>query len=158
MKISLWVPFDEKQLRRTLKFILRPQARLVRILSGVVVFLGLALVAMNPSGWKGYFFTAVGLFLLVFTGPFLVARSVRMQANVIRQGLNMTLDNEAVTVTYPTVESRFSWAALGRVVETPEVWYVMFGRVQAITIPKDAMTEPQRAEFAAFVRTLQNAR
>jgi hypothetical protein len=27
----------------------------------------------------------------------------------------------------------------------------MFGKIQAVTIPKDPMTEKQRAEFAAFV-------
>lgn len=153
----MWVPYDEKQLRRTLSFIIKPRLKLVRILSGVVVVLGLVLVAMNPSGWKGYFFAALGLLLMLLMGPFVLSRSVSLQANVIKEGLHMTLDSEAVTVKYPLVESRFEWAALGRVVETPEVWYVMFGKLQAITIPKATMTEPQRAEFTAFVKTLHPA-
>jgi hypothetical protein len=28
----------------------------------------------------------------------------------------------------------------------------MFSKIQAVTIPKDPMTEEQRAEFAAFAR------
>jgi hypothetical protein len=43
-------------------------------------------------------------------------------------------------------------------VETPEVWYAMFGKMQAFAIPKDPMTEEQRAEFAAFAAALQPAR
>jgi hypothetical protein len=53
-----------------------------------------------------------------------------------------------------SIESRFRWAGLSRVVETPEVWYAMFGKLQAFTIPKGPMTEEQRAEFAAFVSRL----
>ena len=150
----MWVPFDEKQLRRTIRFILKPQMRRVRLLGGLVVVLGLLLVAMDPAGMKGYVFAALGLFFVLALGPISVARSVRMQSNVIKDGLHMTLDSEAITVTYPLVESRFKWAGLGKVVETPEVWYIMFGRVQAIPVPKACMTEPQRAEFGEFVRTL----
>lgn len=80
-----------------------------------------------------------------------------MQSDVVRDGLHMTLDDEWVTVTYPLAESRFRWAGLGSVIETSEVWYVMFGKAQAIPIPKDAMSEEQRAVFAAFVAGLQPA-
>ena len=51
----------------------------------------------------------------------------------------------------PLAESRFRWAGLGRVIEAAEVWYVMFGKIQAVTIPKDPMTEEQRVEFSAFI-------
>ena len=38
----------------------------------------------------------------------------------------------------------------------PEVWYIMSGKVQAATFPKDPMTEEQRATFAAFVGRLRS--
>lgn len=157
MQISMWVAFDEKQMRRSLSFIMKPRMRRVRILGGVVVGLSALILALDPASVAGYVFALLGLFFVFGLGPVTVARSVRLQSNVIKEGLHMTLDNEAITVTYPLVESRFKWAGLGRVVETPEVWYVMFGRVQAITIPKGPMTEPQRAEFAEFVKTLEPA-
>ncbi|MEN3615968.1 YcxB family protein [Plantactinospora sp. CA-294935] len=157
MQISMWVPYDEKRLRRTLRFLLRPQLNSVRILGGVLIVLGLALVALEPSMPMAYGALVLGLLFVVAIAPITVARSVRMQSDVIKDGFHMTLDDEWVTVANPLAESRFRWAGLGRVIETPEVWYIMFGKIQAITIPKDLLTEEQRAEFAAFVNGLQPA-
>jgi len=155
MQISMWVPYDEKRLRRTLRFILRPQLRTVRILGTVLTLLGLVLVALDPSAPLGYVAPVLGLLFVFAVGPLTVARSMRMQSDVIRDGCHMTLDDEWLTMTYPLAESRLRWAGLGRVIETPEVWYVMFGKLQAITIPKDPMTEEQRAQFDAFVKGLR---
>ncbi|PZG12187.1 hypothetical protein C1I95_26375 [Micromonospora craterilacus] len=157
MQISMWVPYDENQLRRTLQFILRPQLRLIRVLGGVLVALGVALLAVKPLSSLAYVAMILGLLFVVAVAPITVALSMRMQSNVIRDGFHMTLDDEWVTLTYPLAESRFRWAGLGRAIETPEVWYVMFGKLQAITIPKDPMTEEQRTTFAAFVNGLQPA-
>ncbi|MGN9777561.1 YcxB family protein [Micromonospora sp. H33] len=157
MQISMWVPYDEKQLRRTLQFILRPQLKSIRILGGVLVVLGLALAALEASSPLAYVALVLGLLFVVAIAPITVARSMRMQSDVIRDGFQMTLDDEWVTLTYPLAESRLRWSGLGRVIETPEVWYIMFGKIQAITIPKDLMTEEQRATFAAFVNGLHPA-
>jgi hypothetical protein len=157
MQISMWVPYDEGRLRRTLQFILRPQLKLIRILGGVLIFLGLALVALEPSMPTAYLAAVLGLLFVVAIAPITVARSMRLQSDIIKDGFHMTLDDEWVTVIYPLAESRFRWAGLHRVIETPEVWYIMFGKIQVATIPKDLMTEEQRAEFAAFVNGLQPA-
>ncbi|MEU5939230.1 YcxB family protein [Micromonospora sp. NPDC047548] len=157
MQISIWVPYDEKQLRRTLQFVLRPQLNSIRILGGGLIVLGLALVALEPSTSLAYVALVLGLLFVVAIAPITVAQSMRMQSNVIRDGFHMTLDDEWVTLTYPLAESRFRWSGLGRVIETPEVWYIMFGKIQAIMIPKDPMTEEQRAAFAAFVNGLHPA-
>jgi hypothetical protein len=157
MQISMWVPYDENRLRRTLRFILRPQLRYIRILGVAVVVLSLVVVALDPSMLLAYGTVVFGLLCAVAVGPITVARTMRMQSNVIRDGFHLMLDDEWVTITYPLVESRFRWAGFDRVIETEEVWYVMFGKMQAVTIPKDAMTEQQRAEFAAFVGGLRPA-
>jgi hypothetical protein len=158
MQISMWVPYDEERLRRTLRFILRPQLKRIRILGGVLILLGVALVALEPSTPIAYGAVVIGLLFVFAIAPITVARSVRWQSNVIKDDFHMTLDDEWLTVTYPLAESRFRWAGLGRVIETSEVWYVMFSKIQAVTIPKDAMTDGQRAEFAAFVNGSQTAR
>ncbi|MFD2762557.1 YcxB family protein [Micromonospora eburnea] len=157
MQISMWVPYDERQLRRTLRFILRPQLRSIRILGGVLIVLGLAPVALDPSRPLAYVALVLGVLLVSAIAPITVAWSMRIQSNAIRDGHHLILDDEWVTLAYPLAESRLRWAGLGRVIETPEVWYVMFGRVQAVTIPKGPMTQEQRAEFAAFVDGLQPA-
>jgi hypothetical protein len=157
MHIAMWVPYDERRIRRTLHFILRPQLKRVRVMGGILAVLGLALLALDHATPFPYVFMVLGLFVVVAIGPLTVARALRLQSNVVKDGFHMTLDNEWVTVSYPLAESRFRWAGLDRVIETPEVWYAMFGRMQAIPIPKETMTQEQRAELAAFLTGLQPA-
>ncbi|MEV7096426.1 YcxB family protein [Amycolatopsis sp. NPDC051045] len=154
MQISMAVPYDEERLRRTLRFILRPQLKTIRVLGSVLTVLGIALVVLDPSDPMSYAMVALGLLCVLAIAPITVARSVRLQSAAIKAGCHLTLDDEWVTVAYPLAESRFRWAGFGRVVETPEVWYAMFGKLQAVTIPKAPMTGEQRAEFAAFVSRL----
>ncbi|MER6592352.1 YcxB family protein [Micromonospora purpureochromogenes] len=158
MQISMWVPYDEKQLRRTLRFILGPQLKFIRIMSGVLIVFGLALVALEPLRLFAYVVLVTGLLFVVANAPIAVAWSMHATSNVIKDGSHMTLDTEWLTETYPLAELRFRWAGLDRVIETPEVWYIMFGKLQAITIPKGLMTEEQRAEFAAFVKGVATRR
>jgi hypothetical protein len=153
----MWVPHDEERLRRTLQFLLRPQLKFIRIMGGVLIVLGLALVALEPSDPIAYVAVVLGLLFVVAIAPITVAWSMRGQSNVIKDRFHVTLDDEWVTVAYPLGESRVRWAGLGRVIETPEVWYIMFGKFQAVTIPKDPMTDEQRAEFAVFLDGLQHA-
>ena len=157
MQISMWVPYDEQQLRRTLRFILRPQMKPLRILGGVLAVLGLAMVALDPSSALAYVPLVLGLLLAFTIEPITVAQSMRMQSDVIRKGFHLTLDDDWVTLTNPLAESRLRWSGLDRATETPEAWYVMFGKMQAVTIPKGPMTEEQRTTFAAFVNGLRPA-
>ncbi|GAB4582260.1 YcxB family protein [Nocardia sp. IFM 10818] len=155
MQISMWVPYEEQRLRRTLRFVMRGQFNFYRVMGGFIVLLGLFMLTLEPTNPIGYFFVALGLLFAFAVGPLTVAWSMRMQASAIRDGSHMTLDDEWVTMIYPLVESRFRWAGLGRVIETPEVWYIMFGKLQAVTVPKELMTEEQRAVFSSFVNGLQ---
>lgn len=157
MQISLWVPYDEKQLRRTLQFVLRPQLRLIHISACVLLAVGLLLVVLDPSSALAYVALVLGILFLVAVGPLTLALSLQMQSATIKDGMHMTLDDEWISVTYPLAESRFRWAGLGKVIETPEVWYIMFGKAQALTVPKNLMSEEQRGEFGQFVTTLQPA-
>ncbi|MEV6876593.1 YcxB family protein [Amycolatopsis sp. NPDC051128] len=154
MQISMTVPYDEERLRRTLRFILRPQLKTVRVLGGVVTVLGIALVALDPANPMSYAMVLLGLLFVTAIAPITLARLMRMQSGVIKDGCHITLDDEWVTVAYPLAETRFRWAGLDRVIETPEVWYIMFGKIQATTIPKTPMTGEQQVEFAAFVTRL----
>ena len=153
MQISLSVPYDEAMMRRTVKVILRPHLRLLNILWVSVIILGLALVASDASSTLGYAVAAVGLMPVVIR-PRIVNQAVRQQSRVLKDGAHITLDDEWAMVRYPLAELRFRWAGFDRVVETPEVWYLMFGQAGAFDVPKDRMTEEQRAEFAAFLGRL----
>jgi hypothetical protein len=151
VQISLSVPYDAQLLRRTMMFLSRSLFRLIRVLGGVITVAGLLLVALDPAYLVAYVFVACGVVFTFGLVPFVVARTLRMQAEAVRQDFQLTLDDEQVRVSYPLVESRFRWAALDRVVETPEVWYLMFGKIQAIAVPKSAMAPEQRDGFAALV-------
>lgn len=155
MQISMWVPYDEKRMRRTYRFILRPQLKVTRILGWVIALPGLAIVPLQPSYPVPYVFVVLGLFFVFAAGPISVARCMRLQSMAIMDGSRMTLDDQWVTVIFPLVESRFKWTGLDRVVETRADWYLMVGKAQAVAIPKDLMTEEQRAEFGAFVQRLR---
>jgi hypothetical protein len=155
MQINIAIPYDEKQLRRTLKFIMKPQMKVVRLAGVVIAVLGLLLVALEPTSAMHYGVVVIGLLFVTVVGPLTLAKTVRLQSKVIRDGQHMTLDDEWLTMSFPLAESRLRWAGLDRVIDTPEVWYAMFGKMQAVTIPKNAMTEQQRAEFAAFLAARQ---
>ena len=157
MHIGIRIPYDEARLRRTLQFILRPQVITLRILGGVLIALGLVLVALKPSDALVYVAMILGLWWVFGAGPAAVSRSLRVQSKAVKDQSLLTLDDEWITVTYPLAESRHRWIGIDRVVETNGAWYVMFSKRAALAIPKHLMTAEQRAEFAAFVSDRQLA-
>lgn len=155
--MSFEVPYDAQQLRRTIRFLVRNQLMLIRILGGVLALLGLLLVVLEPSETFGYAAVVGGLVLVLAIGPILVTIGMRMQAAAIKQAFRLTLNDEWLQISYPLAESRLWWAGLGRAVETPDAWYVMFGKAQAVVVPKGVMAPQQQAEFADFVARLRPA-
>ncbi|MGI5184527.1 hypothetical protein ACQEVZ_50565 [Dactylosporangium sp. CA-152071] len=45
MQITMWVPYDERRLRRTIAVVMRPQVRRMRIMGGILLALGVLLIA-----------------------------------------------------------------------------------------------------------------
>ncbi len=157
MHIVIRVPHDEARLRRTLRFILRPQVTATRIVGGLLIVLGLFLAELRPSDALVYVAILLGLWWVFGAGPTAVGRSLRKQSKAVKGDCLLELDDEWITVTYPLAESRSRWTGIDRVAETVDAWYVMFAKRQALAIPKDLMTAEQRAEFAAFVSDRQLA-
>ncbi|MEV4141125.1 YcxB family protein [Dactylosporangium sp. NPDC049742] len=151
MQITMWVPYDERRLRRTIAVVMRPQVRRMRIMGGILLALGALLIATGGPLELIVMTLVLGVLIATVIGPLTASRAVRMQSHVIKDGFQMTLTDEWVGVVYPLVESRYRWAGVDSVVETPDAWYMMLGKVQSLTIPKDTMTDEQRAEFAAFL-------
>ncbi|GAA3219205.1 YcxB family protein [Dactylosporangium siamense] len=151
MQISMWVPYDEARLRRTITLVLRPQIRILRVLGGVIVAMSLVLLTLSDLVLFGMLLAVAGVLFMTVLGPFTAARTTSMQSRIIKDGCQMTITDEWLTVVFPLAESRFRWAGIDSIVETPEAWYLMVGRAQSFTVPKDAMTDEQRAELAAFL-------
>ncbi|MDA3648961.1 YcxB family protein [Saccharopolyspora indica] len=154
MQISTSVPYDEERLRRTLRFLANRHMKTSRVLGAVLLVLGIVVIAVDPTSIPGYGFIAGGLALMFAVVPIMVASGVRLQSEVIKQGYHLSLTDEWAQITYPLAETRYRWQGLNQVIETPDAWYAMFGRAQALTIPKQALTPAQRAEFTAFTANL----
>ncbi|MET7420120.1 YcxB family protein [Dactylosporangium sp. NPDC005555] len=151
MQIDMWVPYDEAQLRRTIKVVLRPQLRPIRILGAVCSALGLLLLMIGGPVGLAAAAVVVGLVCLTLVGPITVRVTVGMQPALIKDGFHLSLTDEWLAVVYPLAESRYRWAGLDHVAETPEAWYLLLGKAASLFVPKAPMTDAQRAEFTAFL-------
>jgi YcxB-like protein len=149
--ISTEVRYDADRVRRTVTHLLAPQFRLVRAMGIVLLVLGVLLILLEPTGPIGYGALVLGLFFLLAMAPITVRRTIGMQPAAARHDHRLTIDDDGVGSSFPLFEHRYRWPMVQRVVETPEVWYLMMGRVQAVVVPKEHLTDDQRAEFAAFL-------
>jgi hypothetical protein len=151
---NAWLPLAVRQASR------RGLTRL-RIVAGVLIVIG------GLSAWSGISPTrgvvdatdlGVGGALLV-TGCLwlLVAqrspgRAVKLQPRyVLTEPGVIEVTDSGVVQTYPSAQIAFAWSAFVRVVETPQMWLLYTGRVGAIYVPKEPLTEAQRAELAAHI-------
>jgi hypothetical protein len=161
VQINAAVPYDEQQLRATLAFILRPQLKRARVYGWIFTAIGVAVVATTLTTpdlgltLGGVFTVAFGLYFSLGIMPRSISRIIRRQPRITRDGYWLTLDDEWLQVTYPLVQSRFRWAGVESIVDTPAAWYVRFSRIQAIAIPKARLSPEQQAEFAGFLAQRQ---
>jgi hypothetical protein len=161
VQINAAVPYDEQQLRATLTFIIRPQVRRIRVYGWIFIVLGVVTVVTT---WTtpdllptlgGVFLVASGLYFALGVVPMSISRAIRRQPRITRDGYWLTIDDEWLQLTYPLVQSRFRWAGVESIVDTPTAWYVRFSRIQAIAIPKARLSPEQQAEFAGFLAQRQ---
>lgn len=72
----MWVPYDEQQLRRTIRFVARPQIKTIRMLGAVLMVAGAVLIALDHSS-LGFAAAAVGLGFITVVGPITVVKPCR---------------------------------------------------------------------------------
>lgn len=159
MNISFSVSHNEQRLRRVIKFLVRRQLKWLRIIGVVMAAAGVAaLVTDSLSTWTGTVLAITGAVFAVLLEPYAVAHSMRVQSLVAREGYVMTLEETHVAVNAHSYSWRFSWSILDQIVDTPDAWYLMFGKIQAHAVYKELLTEEQRAEFTAFLARRQTVR
>ncbi|NUT94278.1 MAG: YcxB family protein [Saccharothrix sp.] len=146
------VPYDESLLRRTLEYMLRPYTKrylpLGLVLAGIGALTGV-LGVWRPVVWVPL--VLLGLLLAFAMKPYMVSMSVKQQWAGIKADFRLDVDEEWVSFSYPAFQSRIRWEAMEKVVETPEAWMLVLGKVQATAVPKSAMTPEQLAEFTALL-------
>ncbi|MEJ2859225.1 MULTISPECIES: YcxB family protein [unclassified Saccharothrix] len=146
------VPYDETLLRRTIEYILQPYTK--RLLPLGLGMVGAGVLVAMLGIWPPYAWVSVivlGLLALFAMKPYMVGTSVRQQWVAIQADFRLDADDEWVSFSYPTFQSRVRWEALEKVVETPEAWLLVLGKVQATAVPKSAMTPEQLAAFTALL-------
>jgi hypothetical protein len=158
VNISFPVAYDERRLRRLIKFLVRRQLKWLRVVGVAMVVAGVAALATEFLSISTVtFLIAMGVLLGVLLEPLSVAQSMRVQSIATREGYVMTLAETHVAVNAHSYSWQFSWSILDQVVDTPDAWYLMFGKIQAQAVYKDLMTEEQRAEFTAFLARHRSA-
>ncbi|MFI9818165.1 YcxB family protein [Saccharothrix variisporea] len=146
------VPYDETLLRRTIEYMLRPHLKRLRP-AGLAMAGGAVIMAVTGV-WPLYLWAPVivlGLFFTFAMKPYLIGNSVKQQWAGIKADFRLDADEEWVSFSYPAFQTRIRWEAMEKVVETPEAWLLVLGRIQATAVPKSAMTPEQLAEFTALL-------
>ncbi|XVV02533.1 YcxB family protein [Actinosynnema sp. CA-248983] len=146
------VPYDETLLRRTIEFIMRPYVKRFLPMGLVLVACGALTAALGV--WKPIVWVPVVVLGLVFAfgmKPYLVSTSMKQQWSGIKADFRLDADEEWVSFSYPAFQSRIRWEAMEKVVETPEAWLMVLGKIQATAVPKSALTAEQAAELTALL-------
>ncbi|MEU4762421.1 YcxB family protein [Actinosynnema sp. NPDC023794] len=148
MQISVHVPYDEQRLRRSLKFVVRPQTKKLRIVGLIMVPAG-ALMWLTGIDWPMPVLVIVlGLAYAFALEPFMVRQSLRALNPSARQDYELTLDDAGFAVKAESYEQRLAWSTIQRVDEQPDAWFLVITKMQVLPVYKDLMTEEQRALFA----------
>ncbi|MFD1149860.1 YcxB family protein [Saccharothrix hoggarensis] len=158
MQISMWVPYDEQRLRRSARFVLRSSMTRLRVATLVVALSGAAVMLLTDLGSPTLLgATIAAACVALVMEPVAVRQVVRTQGAVMRPGYQMTLDDAGVEMRGAAFTTRFGWPALERIVEQPDAWYLMFGKMQTMVVYKEFLTPEQGAEFSAFLSWPQPA-
>lgn len=157
MQILLSVPFDKARLRRALTFLIRAERKGSGFWGAVITVAGAALWLLRPTDSLPYLAVAFGMYIMFLQVPHLVALSIRRMSPLNTYPSQAVLDDEGVTVSFALGHTRLLWAAASQIVERPDAWLIIFGPLNFMMIPKDVMTEEQRAEFAEFLRRPNSA-
>ncbi|QQQ78287.1 YcxB family protein [Saccharothrix sp. 6-C] len=151
MRIILQVPYDEQRLRRTIKFVLRPSVKKLRLAGAVMAPLGVLLLLLGVGPLVPLLLIGLGLLYAFALEPFMVRQSLRAQNPVVRQGYQLVVDDAGFTMEAEAYAQRMAWSTVQRVEEQPDAWFLVISKVQALAVHKHLMTEEQRAEFAALL-------
>ncbi|WP_157767620.1 YcxB family protein [Actinosynnema pretiosum] len=149
--MTITVPYDERLFKRTTQFLLRPQLNRLYVLGAVLVALGVAMLTLTTiDKVVGVVCVVLGPLLVFRIGRVTAAQALEAQWSATRAAFNLVIDDQWVSIAYPLAQMRCHWETVARVVEKPDVWYLMFTKSQAVPLPKNLMTPEQQAEFAAL--------
>lgn len=152
MNSHVLVPYDEALLRRTIEYILQPHVKRFRPIGIALVVLGVLMAALDVSRYVLWApMVVAGVFCAFVVKPMMIGSTVKQQWSGIKADFRLDADEEWVSFSYPAFQSRIRWEAMEKVVETPDAWLLVLGKIQATAVPRSAMTPEQVAEFTALL-------
>jgi hypothetical protein len=136
-----------------------------RIIWGILfpagLFLFLAVLNFNKSGWSSVAFAAIipGLYALWFLGG-RKGRLRRSTRKILEEDRSKAeLGPQEIEVAHDGIvgrtrfeESKLSWKAIERTVSTPDYYFIYLSLLKAIVIPKNKITE---GDFETFKRAVE---
>jgi hypothetical protein len=151
---NAWLPLAIRQASR------RGLSRL-RIAAGVLIVIGVLSTVSglsvstgvtDPSDVVVGAAVIVAGCLLLLSAQRAPGRAVKLQPRyALTEPGVIEITDAGVTQTYPSARIAFAWSAFVRVVETPQIWLLYTRRISVIYVPKEPLTETQRAEMAAHI-------
>jgi hypothetical protein len=90
----------------------------------------------------------VGLISLVFALiSFNSPKQHYRTGSLLREQLNFEFSEDGICFRAKNIDSRFEWSLYKQVLETPEFYYLLYGRNEATMIPKRVFTNTEEVAF-----------
>jgi hypothetical protein len=126
--------------------------RRVRVLGGILVVLGFALIALEPDIWPlSFVLFAVGVLYVIYVPWKSIRASVRMLPLVLRQPQRIEIAEQGVRILSPLMSTEYAWGAFEKTEEIPGQLLLMLSRRQVLPIPLAGVPPQQLAELREFL-------
>jgi hypothetical protein len=158
MRIHIDLPPGNAWLPLAVRHASRRGLTRLRFVAGTVILIGILSVRSGVSPatgitdasdvWVGGAAIVIGILWLwlAWRAP---GRAVKVQPRyMLTEPGVIEITDAGVTQTYPSATIAFAWSAFVRMVETPQMWLLYTGRISVIYVPKEPLTEAERAELA----------
>jgi len=151
---NAWLPLAVRQASRRGLTRLRIVAAALIVIGGLSAWSGLSLTTgvTDPSDVVvGGAVIVVGV-LWLWLARRAPGRAVKLQPRyMLTEPGVIEITDAGVTQIYPSARIAFAWSAFVRMVETPQMWLLYTGRISVIYVPKEPLTEAERAELADHI-------
>ncbi len=153
MYVRIDIPAGSPWLPVALRRIGRARLRLIRILGGFLILLGLLVMLNRRPVDIGLGVVAIILGGYVIAIPLVLIRyGMRGLPKYLRSEPGvLEISDTGVRQTYTHVRSEHDWPAFERVADRPDMWILYLSRSLALYVPKQPLTDAQRAEVSGLL-------
>jgi hypothetical protein len=153
MYMRIEIPAGSPLVPIALRRIGRARLRLIRILGASLVLMGLLVMLRGRPVDIGLGVVAIVIGGYVIAIPLLLIRyGMRGLPRYVRsEPAVLEISDTGVRQAYTHVRTEHEWPAVERVVEHPDMWILYLSRTLALYVPKEPLTDAQRAEIGSLL-------